>query len=83
MQVGATSMSVLRSVWQTYWLHENWKSFDNRSSDTDYDQLAQSLLEMEVKFEDFMQQLDAVGWDTSQINLKVPRKISIEELGPV
>jgi hypothetical protein len=38
---------------------------------------------MEVKFEDFMQQLDAVGWDTSQINLKVPRKISIEELGPV
>ncbi|KAI9392493.1 hypothetical protein POPTR_006G099700v4 [Populus trichocarpa] len=82
-KVGATSMSVLRSVWQTYWLHENWKSFDNRSSDTDYDQLAQSLLEMEVKFEDFMQQLDAVGWDTSQINLKVPRKISIEELGPV
>jgi predicted patatin/cPLA2 family phospholipase len=83
MQVGATSMSVLRSVWQTYWLHENWKSFGNRSSDSDYDQLAQSLLEMEVKFEDFMQQLDAVGWDTSQINLKVPRKISIEELGPV
>lgn len=82
-KVGATSMSVLRSVWQTYWLHENWKSFDNRSSDSDYDQLAQSLLEMEVKFEDFMQQLDAAGWDTSQINLKVPRKISIEELGPV
>ncbi|KAJ6331537.1 hypothetical protein OIU76_010003 [Salix suchowensis] len=82
-KVGATSMSVLRSVWQTYWLHKNWKSDDNPSSDSDYDQLAQSLLEMEVKFEDFMQQLDAAGWDTSQINLKVPRKISIEELGHV
>ncbi|KAB5552167.1 hypothetical protein DKX38_009478 [Salix brachista] len=82
-KVGATSMSVLRSVWQTYWLHKNWKSHDNPSSDSDYDQLAQSLLEMEVKFEDFMQQLDAAGWDTSQINLKVPRKISIEELGHV
>uniref|UniRef100_A0A6N2KZC5 Protein root UVB sensitive 5 n=1 Tax=Salix viminalis TaxID=40686 RepID=A0A6N2KZC5_SALVM len=82
-KVGATSMSVLRSVWQTYWLHKNWKSYDNPSSDSDYDQLAQSLLEMEVKFEDFMQQLDAAGWDTSQINLKVPRKISIEELGHV
>ncbi|XP_050213657.1 protein root UVB sensitive 5 isoform X2 [Mercurialis annua] len=74
-KVGATSMSVLRSVWQTYWLHENWGSSTNAS-----DQLAQSLREMEVGFEDFMQQLKLAGWNTRQINLKVPREISIDEI---
>lgn len=71
-------MSVLRSVWQTYWLHENWES----SVDV-FDQLAQSLLEMEVKFEDFIRQLDVAGWRTHQINIKVPREISIDELGTI
>ncbi|XP_048236292.1 protein root UVB sensitive 5 isoform X3 [Ricinus communis] len=74
-KVGATSMSALRSVWQTYWLHENWKSSTNV-----LDKLAQSLLEMEVKFEDFVQQLEVAGWNTHQINLKVPREIVIDEL---
>ncbi|KDP24458.1 hypothetical protein JCGZ_25022 [Jatropha curcas] len=72
-KVGATSMSVLRSVWQTYWLYENWKSSVNV-----FDQLAQSLLEMESRFEDFIQKLDVAGWKRHQINLKVPRDISIE-----
>lgn len=71
-------MSVLRSVWQTYWLHDNWEGYNNI-----FDQLERSLLEMEVRFEDFIQQLDVAGWDTHQINLKVPREISIDELGPV
>ncbi|WCJ28068.1 Protein root UVB sensitive 5 [Euphorbia peplus] len=74
-KVGATSMSVLRSVWQTYWLHENWK----RTAD-EFDQLTQSLAEMEVRFDNFMQQLDSAGWHTHQINLKVPQEIFIDEI---
>ncbi|XP_065852775.1 protein root UVB sensitive 5 isoform X2 [Euphorbia lathyris] len=75
-KVGATSMSVLRSVWQTYWLNENWK----RSGEIDELAVAQSLGEMEVQFEDFRQQLDSAGWHTHQINLKVPQGISIDEI---
>lgn len=71
-------MSVLRSVWQTYWLHENWDS-----SDDVLHQLAQSILHMEDRFEDFIQQLNRAGWDTHQINLKVPKEITIDESGLV
>ncbi|CAB4284734.1 unnamed protein product [Prunus armeniaca] len=77
-KVGATSISVLRSVWQAYWLYENWNRLGNA-----FDQLTKSLLEMEDRFEDFIQQLNGSGWDTSQINLKVPREISLDELSPI
>lgn len=60
-------------MWQTYWLHEKWESLDL------VDQLSQSLLEMEDRFEDFIQQLKGAGWDTHQINLKVPKEITIDE----
>ncbi|XP_059667982.1 protein root UVB sensitive 5 isoform X3 [Cornus florida] len=77
-KVGATSVSVLRSVWQTYWLHHNWLS----NADA-FDQLQKSLMELEDGFQNFMQLLEGAGWDTDQINLKVPRELSIEEIGTV
>ncbi|OMO85071.1 Endoplasmic reticulum-adenine nucleotide transporter [Corchorus capsularis] len=73
-KVGATSVSVLRSVWQTYWLHEYMNNSENI-----YDQLAKSLSEMNDRFEEFIQQLDKAGWDTDQINIRVPNEISIDE----
>ncbi|KAK8563878.1 hypothetical protein V6N13_005900 [Hibiscus sabdariffa] len=73
-KVGATSVSVLRSVWQAYWLHENL----NISEDI-FDQLAKSLSEMDERFNEFIQQLDEAGWDVHQINLRVPKEISIDE----
>lgn len=78
VQVGATSVSVLRSVWQTYWLHENWNGVDNA-----FDQLTRSLSELENSFDNFLQQLDQTGWDTNEMNLKVPKEIAIYELGSV
>ena len=78
MQVEATSVSVLRSLWQTYWLHENWNRQDNA-----LDQIACSLSKMEDGFEDFIQQLKQTGWDTNEIKLKVPKEVSIDELSPV
>ncbi|KAM4078871.1 hypothetical protein ACB094_09G073100 [Castanea mollissima] len=77
-KVGATSMSVLRSVWQTYWLHENWDNSDNV-----FPQLAQSILQMEDRFEDFIEQLNRAGWDMHKINLRVPKDITIDDSGPV
>ncbi|CAL1378793.1 unnamed protein product [Linum trigynum] len=74
-KVGATSMSVLRSVWQTYWLHVNW---EQHSLDVFY-QLAKSHKEMETNFDNFLEQLGQAGWDTNQINLKVPGGILIDE----
>ncbi|KAJ9548965.1 hypothetical protein OSB04_021508 [Centaurea solstitialis] len=71
---GATSLSVLRSVWQTYWLYKN------RSTQHDgFDQLKESLKTLDHHFEDFLQQLRDVGWDIDQINLKIRDDISIEE----
>ncbi|XP_007026717.2 PREDICTED: protein root UVB sensitive 5 isoform X1 [Theobroma cacao] len=73
-KAGATSISVLRSVWQTYWLHENLNVSENI-----FDQLVKSLSEMDDRFKEFIQQLDNAGWDTHQINLRVPKEISIDE----
>lgn len=71
-------MSILRSVWQTYWLHENFKSPDDL-----FKQLSESLIQMQDRFDDFLQLLDENGWDVHQMNLKVPKEISICELDPV
>ncbi|KAK2999638.1 hypothetical protein RJ639_022895, partial [Escallonia herrerae] len=71
---GATSLSVLRSVWQTYWLYQNSGSVDNVVY-----QLEQSLIELEDRFDNLLQQLEEAGWDTNQINLKVHKEISIKE----
>ena len=73
--MGATSLSVLRSIWQAYWLHQNWKSEKNK-----FNLLEQSLTELEGRFQNFMEQLEAAGWDTRQISLKVPKDLSIEEI---
>ncbi|CAJ2670726.1 protein root UVB sensitive 5 isoform X3 [Trifolium pratense] len=74
-KVGATSVSVLRSIWQTFWLSENWEIKGNV-----YDQLANSLMELENRFDDFIQKLKAAEWDTQQLNLKVPKEISIDDI---
>ncbi|KOM37555.1 hypothetical protein LR48_Vigan03g093700, partial [Vigna angularis] len=73
-KVGATSVSVLRSVWQTFWLSENWDSDVNIC-----DQIANSLLQLEEKFEDFIQKLKDAEWDTQQLNLKVPKNLFIDD----
>lgn len=73
-QEGATSLSVLRSVWQSYWLHQN-----SNESDDVFSQLEQSLIELKDKFDDFLLQLEKSGWETNQLYLKVPKEISIQE----
>lgn len=75
LQEGATSLSVLRSVWQTYWLYQNWGWSDNI-----FDRLEQSLVELKHKFPDLLQQLIEAGWNTNNLSLKVPKEMSIEEL---
>ncbi|XP_058763762.1 protein root UVB sensitive 5 isoform X2 [Vicia villosa] len=74
-KVGATSLSVLRSIWQTFWLSENWEKKGNVC-----DQLANSLMELEDKFDDFIQKLKSAKWETQQLNLKVPKEISIDDI---
>ncbi|KAF1883842.1 hypothetical protein Lal_00038334 [Lupinus albus] len=74
-KVGASSVSVLRSVWQSLWLSENWDSKGNVC-----DQLTKSLMELENKFEDFIQKLKVAEWDTQKLNLKVPKEILIDDI---
>ncbi|CAN4106074.1 unnamed protein product [Withania somnifera] len=75
---GATSLSVFRSVWQTYWLYQNWGWSANI-----FDRLEQSLIELKDRFPDLLQELTDAGWDTNNLSLKVPKEMSIKELrGP-
>ncbi|KAJ0984115.1 hypothetical protein J5N97_002471 [Dioscorea zingiberensis] len=73
-KVGATGLSVLRSLWQVYWLHEH----RERWSDDILPWLEESLVIMEDGFIDFLGQLKASGWDNNQINLKVPSMLLLE-----
>ncbi|KAI7730020.1 hypothetical protein M8C21_019971 [Ambrosia artemisiifolia] len=71
---GATSLSVLRSVWQAYWLYKNQSRQENM-----FDQLQESLKELDHQFHKFLQQLIDVGWDINSINLKVNKDVLIED----
>lgn len=77
-KVGATNMSVLRSIWQAYWLHENW----GRSEHV-FVQLKESIWTLEERFDDFLNQLEGAGWDTKNITIRVPKELVIEEMGPL
>lgn len=74
---GATNTAMLRSVWQTFWLYQNWGWSDNVG-----DLLEQSLHKLEERFEHFLDQLETEGWDTKQLNLKVPKEVLINEIPP-
>lgn len=75
LQEGARSLSVLRSVWQTYWLYQNWGW-----SDDALDQLEKSLTELDNRFPDFLRKLEDVGWDLNNLSLKIPKEISVQEV---
>ncbi|KAL8526683.1 hypothetical protein ACS0TY_015766 [Phlomoides rotata] len=70
---GATSLSVLRCVWQSYLLHQNWSK-----SDDVFAQLKLSLTELNNRFDGFLVQLEEAGWDTNLITLRVPQEITIQ-----
>ncbi|KAL8517273.1 hypothetical protein ACS0TY_015491 [Phlomoides rotata] len=70
---GATSLSVLRCVWQSYLLHQNWSK-----SDDVFAQLKLSLTELNNRFDGFLVQLEEAGWDTNHITLRVPQEITIQ-----
>ncbi|VAH71958.1 unnamed protein product [Triticum turgidum subsp. durum] len=65
----ATSMSVLRSLWQAHWLHQNRLKQDGVVA-----WLEESLTALEDGFADFIKQMEGAGWDQSQIFLKVPKE---------
>ncbi|MCL7050117.1 hypothetical protein MKW94_027152 [Papaver nudicaule] len=77
-KVGATGLSVLRSIWQTYWLHEHWQG--RASNNNVFDQLQESMSKLDTRFDDFLQQLEEAGWDVKQIKLKVPSELLFEEM---
>ncbi|XP_072996153.1 protein root UVB sensitive 5 isoform X1 [Typha latifolia] len=73
---GASSLSVLRSLWQVYWLNEN----RERESECVFSWLEESLLKLESGFIDFLEQFERAGWKKDQIKLKVPKELLFEEV---
>ncbi|KAI5004519.1 hypothetical protein ZWY2020_031762 [Hordeum vulgare] len=65
----ATSMSVLRSLWQAHWLHRN-----QLKQDDVFAWLEESLAALEGGFADFIRQMEEAGWDQNQVFLKVPKE---------
>ena len=68
-QESATSISVLRSLWQAHWLQENLQNQDDVFS-----WLEDSILALEHGFTDFLEQMERAGWDQNQIIVKVPKE---------
>uniref|UniRef100_A0A7N0T354 Uncharacterized protein n=1 Tax=Kalanchoe fedtschenkoi TaxID=63787 RepID=A0A7N0T354_KALFE len=77
-KVEATSLSALRSLWQAYWINQNWTGVDGS-----FHLLEQSLMELNSQFEDFIQQLKAAGWDTNKTTIRIPKDISIDDFGAI
>ncbi|WVZ72192.1 hypothetical protein U9M48_020691 [Paspalum notatum var. saurae] len=65
----ATSMSVLRSLWQAHWLYKN-----QIKRDEVFPWLEESLVALENGFADLLEQMGRAGWDQNQIILKVPKE---------
>nr|CAB3476335.1 unnamed protein product [Digitaria exilis] len=65
----ATSMSVLRSLWQAHWLQKY-----QQNQDEVFSWLEDSILALEHGFTDFLEQMERAGWDQNQIILKVPKE---------
>lgn len=92
-KVGATSITVLRSIWQTYWLCVHEELFNDgdhfalsskenvleKDSCHLTNHLMESLLKLDENFDDFLCQLENAGWDVKQLALKVPTKVTIIE----
>ncbi|CAN6472581.1 unnamed protein product [Victoria cruziana] len=71
-KVGATRVTVLRSMWQACWLFEHWEGSGNA-----FHQLAESLSELQEGFNDFLKKLIDAGWDLKQISVEVPTKFIV------
>ncbi|KAG6547114.1 hypothetical protein Mapa_011365 [Marchantia paleacea] len=65
---GASSTSILRCLWQAYWLF----SCPSASSGNDIGRLRASLDALELNFASFKTELKASGWDADRIAIKVP-----------
>ncbi|WOL14951.1 protein root UVB sensitive 5 [Canna indica] len=74
-KMGATGLSVLRSLWQAHWLHNH----QERKSTHIFSLLEESLLKLEDGFNDFLRQLKEAGWDEKHIKLKVPMELLFDE----
>ncbi|XP_020276291.1 protein root UVB sensitive 5 isoform X2 [Asparagus officinalis] len=75
-KVGATSLSVLKSLWHVHWLHEN----PNEEATCILSRLGESLQKLEKGFPEFLQQLERAGWKKHQIILNVPKNILFHEV---
>ncbi|OAY79350.1 Protein root UVB sensitive 5 [Ananas comosus] len=75
-KVGASSMTVLRSLWQAHWLQEHHHQWE---SNFVFSLLEESLRKLEGGFINFLRLLEEAGWDAGQINLKVPSELLFGE----
>ncbi|KAI5069933.1 hypothetical protein GOP47_0014276 [Adiantum capillus-veneris] len=79
---GATSVTVLRCIWQSEWIMKFILSKGNPSMaliptrwtlDKQLSLLAGSLEELKSSFDDFLLQMEQAGWETSSLVLKIPK----------
>ncbi|XP_020102494.1 protein root UVB sensitive 5 isoform X11 [Ananas comosus] len=75
-KVGASSLTVLRSLWQAHWLQEHHHQWE---SNFVFSLLEESLRKLEGGFINFLRLLEEAGWDAGQINLKVPSELLFGE----
>ncbi|KAJ3693721.1 hypothetical protein LUZ60_009201 [Juncus effusus] len=75
---GASSIEVLRSVWQAYWLDKH-KLKEYTSISAIYSWIEESLLKLDEIFDEFFMILEESGWDKDLIIIKVPNQLVFEQ----
>ncbi|XP_078435592.1 root UVB sensitive protein (Protein of unknown function, DUF647) isoform X2 [Wolffia australiana] len=76
LKAGATGQTLVRSLWQAYWLDAHGLDKDSESV---LGKLERSLEELDSGFDDFMLKLRSSGWDDDAITIKVPKGPLLEE----
>ncbi|MCO5574537.1 hypothetical protein L7F22_028324 [Adiantum nelumboides] len=88
---GATSVTVLRCIWQTEWIMNSILSEGNSSVtliptrwslEKQLSLLAGSLEELKSSFDNFLLQMEEAGWETSRLVLKIPKNSPFLSLSP-
>ena len=85
-QEGATSETILRSIWQAEWIMASIESQEDFLSSMHKKEkasrlsnqmtiLAKSLCELESKYREFVCKMEEAGWDTSILVLRIPKDV--------
>ncbi|KAL3680290.1 hypothetical protein R1sor_023246 [Riccia sorocarpa] len=73
LKEGASNISIVRSLWQAYWLFSNFSDSVSIHTEEETVSLRKSVDALHQNFPSFISELESSGWALSRIAIKVPK----------